>query len=254
MDLIEGIGPILGIVAFLGLVALVFALFQQGREVRRLREWAGRAPERADEAAAARLAAAEARGEAQAEEVETEPGERGRLAATRERIGGWVADRWRTVDRRLPLDGRYVMATIAAVLLAAVLLTSGFGLWGEDDAKRRSGGDGGGGKATVAVLNGTTVEGIQGVPQLAARVETEVVEPAGYRVGEVTNTTSTFDRTVVMFAPGEEDAAKGLSTAVQPKLGETPTETMSPEVETLAGPADLALVIGLDDSRFGEAG
>ena len=62
IDLIERIGPYLGIVAFLGLAILAFLIFQQAREVRRLREWAGRAPERADEAAEASLAAAEAGG------------------------------------------------------------------------------------------------------------------------------------------------------------------------------------------------
>ena len=49
-DLIDGSGPILGIAAFLGLAILAFLIVQQAREVRRLREWAGRAPERATEA------------------------------------------------------------------------------------------------------------------------------------------------------------------------------------------------------------
>ena len=53
IDLIERIGPYLGIAAFLGLAILAFLIFQQAREVRRLREWAGRAPERANEAAEA---------------------------------------------------------------------------------------------------------------------------------------------------------------------------------------------------------
>ena len=52
-DLIERIGPYLGIAAFLGLALLAFLIIQQAREIRRLREWAGRAPERKDEAAEA---------------------------------------------------------------------------------------------------------------------------------------------------------------------------------------------------------
>ena len=43
-DLIDRIGPYLGIAAFLGLAILAFLIIQQAREVRRLREWAGRAP------------------------------------------------------------------------------------------------------------------------------------------------------------------------------------------------------------------
>ena len=72
IDLIERIGPYVGIAAFLGLAILAFLIFQQAREIRRLREWAGRAPERADEATEAVTAAAEAKGE-EAPEVEEMP-------------------------------------------------------------------------------------------------------------------------------------------------------------------------------------
>ena len=61
VDLLERIGPYLGVAAFMGLAILAFLIIQQAREVRRLREWAGRAPERAGEAAEA--AAAEIRAE-----------------------------------------------------------------------------------------------------------------------------------------------------------------------------------------------
>ena len=85
VDLLERIGPFLGIAAFLGLAVLAFLIFQQAREVRRLRDWAGRAPERAGEAAEASAAAAEARGEATGraeEEQEPEPASaRGRRLA-----------------------------------------------------------------------------------------------------------------------------------------------------------------------------
>ena len=76
-DLIERIGPYLGIAAFLGLAILAFLIFQQAREVRRLREWAGRAPERADEAHDAEVATAEAQGDAppEREEPPEDPGD-----------------------------------------------------------------------------------------------------------------------------------------------------------------------------------
>ena len=63
MDVIEDIGPILGIVAFLGFAILALLIVLQAREVRRLREWAGRAPERAVEADDASLAASEEKGD-----------------------------------------------------------------------------------------------------------------------------------------------------------------------------------------------
>src|SRR5215210_3346048 len=110
-DLIEKIGPILGIVAFLGLAILAFLIIQQAREVRRLREWAGRAPERAGEAAEASLAAAEARGEAAEAEAPDEPGRLGLWwSGMRER---W-APRYAELDRRMPVDPRYLLAVLAA--------------------------------------------------------------------------------------------------------------------------------------------
>src|SRR5256885_7480951 len=47
MHLIERVGSFVGLVSFLGLAILALLYFSQARDVRRLREWAGRAPERA---------------------------------------------------------------------------------------------------------------------------------------------------------------------------------------------------------------
>jgi hypothetical protein len=49
MDLIERIGSYVGLVSFLGLAILALLYFSQARDLRRLRDWAGRAPERATE-------------------------------------------------------------------------------------------------------------------------------------------------------------------------------------------------------------
>ena len=48
-SIIERIGAYVGFFAFLGLAILALLYFSQARDVRRLREWAGRAPERAAE-------------------------------------------------------------------------------------------------------------------------------------------------------------------------------------------------------------
>src|SRR4051794_33395356 len=48
-DQIEKYGAYIGIAAFFGLAVLSLLYFSQARELRRLREWAGRAPERAAE-------------------------------------------------------------------------------------------------------------------------------------------------------------------------------------------------------------
>src|ERR671935_1602934 len=133
MHLIESIGPVLGIVAFLGLAILAFLLFQQGRDIRRLREWAGRAPERAQEAAEAVQAGGEAsRGEAQAE-APAARGPEGRLAAAWAPLRDAVQGRWSALDRRLPIDGRYLLALAGIALIVAGVLTSGFGVLGGNE-------------------------------------------------------------------------------------------------------------------------
>ena len=59
MDLIQEVGSYAGFAAVVGLAVLSALYFSQARDVRRLREWAGRAPERALEQAAAQAAAPE---------------------------------------------------------------------------------------------------------------------------------------------------------------------------------------------------
>jgi hypothetical protein len=250
MHLIESIGPILGIVAFVGLATLAFLLFQQARDVRRLREWAGRAPERAKEAAEATQAVGEAsRSEAAAgEQAEAPEGLRGRLGAGWARAKGAVKSRLVRLDRRLPVDGRYVLAVAVAAIVAGGALTSGFGAFGGGDDGKRGGNDGSSGKPAVAVLNGT------GVPGLAEQVDKQVVEAAGYKTRTVDNAGASFANTVAMFAPGHEAQAKKLAKAIEPKLGDTPTEKMTTEVEARSKGAPLALGLGLDDSQFASTG
>src|SRR5436190_9600851 len=128
VKLIDRYGPIVGIVAFVGLAVLAFLLFQEAREVRRLREWAGRAPERAAEAVEAQLATAEARDEAASGPP---PGRwerfRLRIGAARASIADRFEPGWRELDRRSPVDPRILLVLIVAVAVAAVV-TSGFGV------------------------------------------------------------------------------------------------------------------------------
>jgi hypothetical protein len=246
MHVIQSIGPILGIVAFVGLATLAFLLFQQARDIRRLREWAGRAPERAREAAEAVQATAEAsrsgaEGAEAAGEAEARPNRR--LGAAWARVTGAVMAQLAQLDRRLPVDGRYVLAAFAIAVVVAGALTGGFGVFGGNDGKHDK--HGSSGKPHVAVLNGT------GVPGLAALVGKHVVKDAGYKTGPVANAGSSFANTVAMFAPGQEPQAKKLAKAIKPKLGDTPTEAMTTDVRGRADGAPLALALGLDDSQFG---
>ena len=260
VDLIERIGPFLGIAAFLGLSILAFLIFQQAREVRRLREWAGRAPERKSEADEAVAAAAEARGE-QDEEPETEGPASEREPSRFQRVREWAARRYAAVDRRLPVDPRYLLAVLAAAVVAAAVLTSGFGVFGADDGA--GGGAGGGGQAgdkeqeekiEVAILNATQEETstgeIAGVPGLADLIGDEVVKPAGYNPGEKANAAAGLAETAIFFEPESEEDGEDLADAISEQLGEVPLSAMTPEVRDLSGDAKLALVIGRDDAEF----
>ena len=260
-DLIDEIGPFLGIAAFLGLAILAFLIIQQAREVRRLREWAGRAPERADEANEAEVAAAEARGE-EVEPAEPEEAPPSRAALWLHGVRGSVAERWAEVDRRLPVDPRYIVAVLVAAVIAAGILTGGFGFFGDDDGSAGAkGGEQGGGKpkeekVEVAVLNATQEESaaggeIAGVQGLAGVVAKEVVQKTDFAVGEKTDAPSGFDETTVMFEPEAEADADELAEQVTDQLGEPDVTPMIGEIRDVAGGAPLALIIGQDDADFG---
>lgn len=261
MDLIEDIGPILGIVAFLGFAILALLIVLQAREVRRLREWAGRAPERALEADEADRAAAEAQGET-GEEAELEEAPAGE--GFRARVAAFFSARWAALDRRSPVDPRWFLAVLAAGLVAVGIVTSGFGLVGDDDAvpagEQRGGGGGGmrpdrDEEPTVAVLNATQDEaaGIPATPGIADVVAAELVEPAGFRVEDRTNAPGGEPQSVIMFNPGAEEAANELVDAVEEDLGAIEAIPITSEIEAAAGGADLVLIVGQDDSGFGQA-
>ena len=246
MHAIESIGPVLGIVAFVGLAILAFLLFQQARDIRRLREWAGRAPERATEAADAVQAAAEAsrNGEAE-EEAGTVAPSGGRLRTAWDRVAFALRDRYAAVDRRLPIDGRYILGLLVVAIVAVGVVTSGFGLVG-------GGGDGKDARhkklPAVAVINGTSVSG------LADSVERKVVKRAGYESGPVGNATASVSATLVEYAGGQRSEAENLAKAVKRQLGETAVQPMTSDVSAVAGKAKLALVLGLDDAGFAGGG
>jgi hypothetical protein len=244
MDLIEQIGAFLGLVAFVALAVLVLLYFQQARDVRRLREWAGRAPERAAEAAAE--AAAAASREAGIEPAASEPTP---AASLRDR----AMSRLRSpagASGRLP-QLRYLAAAAAGIaLIAVVVVTGAFGLVGGDD------GSAGGGEETVrpgqievAVLNGTGVGGAPGVPGLAQAVARKLKKD-GYKPGPIGDAGSSFVDSVVMYAPKDQPSAERVSTDLRKSLGKTDLLEMTSEIKPLAKSAPVAVVIGTEDSEL----
>ena len=245
MDLLKEIGAILGFVAFGALAVLALMTFQQARHLRRLREWAGRMPERA---AAEAEAVAERAGEATLPAIDRpeEPSGPSRI----DRVRGEFAARVEEFDRRSPVDLRILLAGILAVVIGVGVATSGFGLIGEDSAGEStttaettsSGED----ELEVAVFNGTSpAEGQVGVEGVANRAR-QIVKDAGYATGEIGDAGS-FPASVVMFEDGSKSDAKELAAALEDALGETEIEAYTSEVQDLAGNAPLSLIVGIDD-------
>jgi len=244
MDLIENIGAFLGLAAFIGLGILSLLYFQQGREVRRLRDWAGRGPERA----AAAAAEAESALAPAVEEEDREPSLGQRMRA---RWDGWTARLPRGIGGRLPAPQYLVLILLAVVLIGVGAATNGFGLLGSDEPEKSRGPQAAPpAKVEVAVLNGTAViEGAPGVPGLAATVADDVKE-LGYKLGPVADTGSPVEQSSVMYDSDQEAEAEQLAKDISKLLDKTQVEKMSGEIRDQAGDATVAIVIGQDDSQL----
>lgn len=247
MDFIDRIGPVLGIIAFLGLAVMIVLVFLQAREVRRLRDWAGRAPERSREAGEATDAAAEAR----AEDPDAPPP--GRFDGIRDWFDDHFGRRWDDLDRRSPIDPRLLVAGLLAAIVAAGVLTGGFGLTGGGSADTSGGGatkqaPSKPKKIDVAVLNATQNAGVAGVVGLADKVAKQAVDSKEFKSTVSANAPTGVPDSIVMYAKsGDSNDADKLASAVGALLGKTDTTQMTPEVKAQAQGAPLALLIGLAD-------
>ncbi len=252
--MIEQIGAFAGLAAFLGLGVLVLLSFTQGRDIRRLREWAGSAPERDAERkeATSTIAAQRAEELRQLEQARTAEHEvvSRREERRRRREAGLPA-----VSRRERLreglsgfgerlaEPRWLIALFVVMLVvvggAAYLLLNG-----SDDGK----GGGRNGKQAaakvkpseieVAVLNGTSTAGL-------AATFGDKVEGKDFELGAVSNTEQPFEVSVVMFERGHKPEAQKVAKQLQiSKL-----QLMTGEVETASEGATVAVVVGEDNAE-----
>jgi hypothetical protein len=180
-------------------------------------------------------------------------------------VRGRFAGAYDALDSRMPFDPRYLFAVLAALVIAAAVLTSGFGLVGGDDGGN-SGNDKGNKerkeqKIEVAVLNATQEESIAGeeiraVEGLASKVADAVVRPADFKVGVEDNATEGEPETVVMFDPESADPdevereADRLASRASEELGDIDVVPMVEAVRTVAEGAPIALVVGADNAEF----
>lgn len=254
---IEQIGAFAGLAAFLGLAVLALLSFTHGRDIRRLREWAGSAPERDAERkeqtstiAAQRAEELRALEDARTQEQQAvsnreerrQRREEGLPEQSRgERVRGWFSGFGETASRPSSLVALFV------VILAIVGAAAYFLLSGDDGAE---GGGGGSkqaaakmkpGEIEVTVLNGTSVDGL-------AAVYGDKVEAKGFELGAITNSSSSFEESVVMFKRGHKSEAR----KVAKQVGIPKVQLMNGEIESVSAGADVALVVGEDNAEAAE--
>jgi hypothetical protein len=225
LEIVHEIGAAAGVAAVVGLAVLSALHFSHARDVKRLREWAGRAPERSGRGVAAVPGrAAGVPPPAQLQTVTIPP----------RRSQPWY--------RRI--GSRYV-----AVALVGLLVVGGAAAYGVTQLIGDDGGDNSGnaqakrngaavkpGNVTVAVLNGTTV------PGLAAMLSDQIAA-AGFKKGTINDySDKQLAESVVQYAPGHEAAAK----AVSRRLGISQREPVTANSRALAGDATVIVIAGAD--------
>ena len=255
MELIKEIGAFAGLAAFLGLAVLAMLAFSQGRDLRRLREWAGSAPERDSERKDTTSAAAAKRAEelraleeartAERDAIEQREQRRRRREAGLPELtrGERLREGFSSFGARLA-EPRYLVLVFVLVLVVAGGVAY-LVLQGSDS------GDGKNGRAKVAktmkpseievaVLNGTAV------PGLAAEFGDEV-EGGGFQLGAVTNSSTSFSDSVVMFDRGHAPEARRVAKA----LGIADVQLMTSDIASVSGGAPVSVIVGEDNAATG---
>jgi len=253
---IEQIGAFAGLAAFLGLAILALLSFTHGRDIRRLREWAGSAPERdaerkeqtstiaaqraeelraLQEARTAEHQAVSSREERRQRREEGQPGE-SRGARLRQRFSGFGE----IASNPLALVALFLVLVVI-VGGGAYLLISGSDSNSNGQDTKQAAAKVKPSEIEVTVLNGTAV------PGLAATFGDEV-EAKGFKLGAVTNSSASFAESVVMFKRGHKPEARKV--AEQLKIAKL--QLMNGEIESVSAGAAVAVVVGEDNAETTE--
>jgi hypothetical protein len=252
LEVIKEIGAFAGLAAFIGLALLAMLAFSQARDIRRLREWAGSAPERdaerkesTSEMAAKRAEELRALEDARTAEhaaVEQREERRKRREAGLPELtrGERLREGLSNFGTRLA-EPRYLAVVFAIVIAlgagAVYLVTQG------SDSADGKGGHGKSGavlkpaEIEVAVLNGTAV------PGLAAQYGNKV-ERKGFQLGPVTNSSTSFTESVTMFKRGYAPEAHRVATA----LGVSQVRLMTSDIASVSGGSQVAVIVGEEDA------
>jgi hypothetical protein len=258
LHVIEQIGSIAGLAAFLGLAVFALLSFAHGRDIRRLRDWAGSAPERDAERKEVTSTIAAQRAEELRALEESRTAEHEALAereVRRQRRDEGLPELTRGERFRAMFSGAGPRLSSPLALVAAfvvfVLIVGGVAYAVLNNGGSSSSGGGGGGHKTskqaavtvkpseieVSVLNGTATAGL-------AATYGEKVEGKGFELGAVTNTTASFETSVVAFMEGHKPEAKEVAKDLQIKK----LEKMSSEIGSVSAGAKVAVIVGEDNA------
>ena len=235
-DVIQTVGAYAGLFALFALGVLAFLVFSQARDIRRLRDWAGGAPERDAEVREVSEIVAEER----SAELKV-------LADREERRMGRAGEFDESFWDRLGRSGRIIAIVAAVLILGAAAAWAATSLLGSDSdqtgnqnrraqvaqqAQAINPAD-----VRVAVLNGT------GGTEVGLAAEyASVLEEDGFQGGVVDDAPEPVTESVVMFTQGNEAAARKVSKAV----GIDNTGAMTQDITDLSSGAEVTVVIGTD--------
>jgi LytR cell envelope-related transcriptional attenuator len=238
LAIVQEIGAVAGWAAVVGLAVLSALYLSQARDVKRLREWAGRAPERSGPG----VTAMPGRAAGVPPPVAPQPVRRASIPPRSSQP--WYSR----------IGTRYVAVALVALLVlvgaAAYGVTQLTGDEGGDDSGNAQASNGNGlpnkpkrnaaavkpGNVTVAVLNGTTV------PGLAAALSDQIAA-AGFKKGTIdVFSDQQLAESVVQYAPGHQAEAKAVSL----RVGISQREPVTPDSRALAGDATVIVIAGAD--------
>jgi LytR cell envelope-related transcriptional attenuator len=248
------IGAAAGWAAVVGLAVLSALYFSQARDVKRLREWASRAPDRSATPAGASGPPPVAPQPVQRTPTPERPITRpAALRAVPEQTV--ISPPRRSQPWYSRIGTRYV-----AVALVGLLVVGGAAAYGVTQLTGDDGGDNSGnaqannkpkrngsavtpGNVTFAVLNGTMV------PGLAARLRDQIAA-AGFTRGAIDDfADKQLAESVVQYAPGHQAEAKAVGRTV----GVGQVEPVTANSRALAGDATVIVIAGADKAAVESA-
>ena len=276
LEIVQEVGAIAGWAAVVGLAVLSALHFSQARDVKRLREWAGRAPERSGWGVTAvpRRAAGVPR-PAQPQTAVTASGAPASLTGPRPATPAGASappppvapqpvrlapSPQRPITRPAALRAvpqetviipprrsqrwyvrigtRHVAVALVGLLVLGAAAYGVTQLTGDGlpNKPKRNGAAVKPGNVTVAVLNGTTV------PGLAAALRDQIAA-AGFTKGTINDySDKQLGESVVLYAPGHQAEAK----AVSRRVGISQREPVTADSRALAADATVIVIAGAD--------